>query len=227
MTDMLFVHDIHAVMGERQFEFEESYRDVLGPGSESDGSRLLWYLHAAHGSNDAYHDVVITAFRDWEAWDRHVRRLRYGDLANWWSEASGQCYSSRSTLLVSTDWSPLAGRAFEDLPLGPPDAGDRLYREDTLEGLGVVAALHSRVPEASDDDVVRLVAGFRPALRVDDTVQVLYQVAPGDRFTQAYGSDTGWSDWPGSLTAEVPTGIRGGGRYLHAMTWSPMLKEWS
>jgi hypothetical protein len=224
---MLFVHDVHAVMGEKQFEFEADHRAVFGPDTSNDDVRLLWYLHSAHGSSDAYHVVAITAVRDWEAWDRHVQRLRYGDLAEWSTRSAARCYSSRSTLLVSTPWSPLAALELDDLPTEPPEAGHQLVREDIVEGDGIGAELATRVVEHADGDVVRLAAAFRPALSGDDTVHLLYQVAPTEQWEPAFGADSGWRDWPGSLTEELPEGARGGGRYLHAAPWAPMAKGWS
>ena len=43
---MLFVHDVHAVMGERELDFEDSVRAEYAPAvGADDDSRLLWYLN--------------------------------------------------------------------------------------------------------------------------------------------------------------------------------------
>ena len=92
---MLFVHDVHAVMGERELEFEDSVRGEYAPlVATDDDSRLLWYLNSTHGAGEAYKVVTLTAVRDGAAWERLVERLRRGDLSAWNSRAEAMRYTA-------------------------------------------------------------------------------------------------------------------------------------
>ena len=62
---MLFVHEVHQVVGKKEDEFEAAYRDGWMPLlAKDDDARLLWYMNHAHGSGVAYNVVTITAIRD-------------------------------------------------------------------------------------------------------------------------------------------------------------------
>ncbi len=80
---MLFLHDVHAAIGEHEIDLDELVRDVYAPTIADDDARLAWYLYSTHGAGDAYIVNVFTALRDGGAWERLSRRLRYGDLADW------------------------------------------------------------------------------------------------------------------------------------------------
>jgi len=59
---MLFVHEVHRVVGAREEEFESAYRDGWMPQlGKTDDARLLYFLHHAHGSGRVYVAVTITA----------------------------------------------------------------------------------------------------------------------------------------------------------------------
>lgn len=221
---MLFVHDIHVVMGEHEFAYEDVMREEYVPAVPDDDTRVLWFLHATHGSGDAYHIVTITAVRDGGAWDRFIERQRYGDLNDVSARLAALRYTLSSSLLVSTDWSPLRELDLTDVPSTPTDHPVSLYREDTLTGPGVTSTLAAAASQPVDaDDILSVTAAFRPAWGGDRQARVLYRIAAdSDRWTAAFGSDTGWSDWPGSLTPSVPAGVHGSGRMLRATAWSPL-----
>lgn len=221
---MLFVHDVHAVIGQHEFEFEDAMRDLYLPGVSADAdTRVLWYMTSAHGSSDAYNAITVTAVRDGVAWERLVERRRYGDLSEWNTQAATLCYSSRSTLLVSTEASPLADLELASVPASMEEHPVQLFREDVLEGVGVGALLAAISPAKPDDDeVLQVEAMFRPAYGADSMVRILYRVAPQDRLTSAFGADLGWSDWSGSVTSTLPHGVQGSGRFLRTATWSPI-----
>ena len=62
---MLFLHELHAVVGYEEDAFEAAFRDGWMPAiADGDGARLLWYCHRPHGAGPAYQHVTITAFRD-------------------------------------------------------------------------------------------------------------------------------------------------------------------
>jgi hypothetical protein len=220
---MLFLHDVHAAIGEHEIDLDEAVRDVYGPTIADDDARLAWYLYSTHGAGDAYIVSMFTAVRDGAAWERLSRRLRYGDLADWLLDVDRFTYWSRSTLLVSTDWSPTAELDLDGLPVGPADHDVRVYREDTLAGTGIEAAISA--PKAGDGDVLECIAGFRPFFAPADEateVTVLYRVASADALEGAFATDTGWNDWTGALTPALPDGARGTTRMLRSVPWSPL-----
>ena len=217
---MLFLHDVHAAIGEREIDLDDAVRDVYAPAVADDDTRLLWYLYATHGAGDGYYVVTITALRDGAAWERLSRRLRYGDLADWCVGVDALTYSSHSTLLVSTDWSPLADLDLDSVPTQPVERDVRVFREDTLEGVGIDAALSP--PQPADGDVLTCVAGFRPLFAPEGTVRVLYRGAGPDALEAAFADDAGWGDWSGSLTPTLPDGVHGSTRMLRNVPWSPL-----
>jgi len=220
---MLFLHDVHAAIGEHEIDLDEAVRDVYAPSIADDDARLAWYLYATHGAGDGYFVTVITALRDGAAWERLSRRLRYGDLADWLLDVDRLTYSSESTLLVATDWSPAADLDFDSLPVGAVDQDVRVFREDTLAGPEIEGAI--AVPKGADGDVLECVAGFRPFFAPTNEapeVTVLYRVASADALESAYAADAGWGDWAGSLTPTLPDGVHGSTRMLRNVPWSPL-----
>ena len=115
---VLFLHDVHAAIGEHEIELDEAVRDVYAPTIADDDARLAWYLYSTHGAGDAYIVNVVTALRDGAAWERLSRRLRYGDLADWLLRSTGSRTGARARLLVSTEWSPTSDLDLDALPVG-------------------------------------------------------------------------------------------------------------
>ena len=220
---MLFLHDVHAAIGEHEIELDEAVRDVYAPTIADDDARLAWYLYSTHGAGEAYIVNVITALRDGAAWERLARRLRYGDLADWLLQVDMLTYWSQSTLTVSTEWSPAADVDLDWLPLGPAEHDVRVFREDTLEGPGAEGAVAD--PKGVDGDVLECIAGFRPLfgpVGEASEVKVLYRVAPGEVFADAVATNHGWNDWSGSLVPSLPAGVHGSTRMLRNVPWSPL-----
>ena len=220
---MLFVHDVYSVIGEHEFDFQDAFRNEYLPVVADDDTRVLWYLYASHGSGEAYNAYTVTAVRNGTAWERLAQRLRYGDLADWYMRVSAMRYAASTSLLVATDWSPLADVDLDAIPVGDVEHPVGLFREDTLEGDGVDAALsNSPALRGNDDDILTCRAAFRPAMGADTMVRVLYRVAAPERLAPAFGADSGFNDWPGSLTPTLPDGVRGAGRYIKSTSWSPI-----
>lgn len=217
---MLFVHDVHAVMGERELEFEDSLRDEYATGVADDDTRLLWYFNSTHGAGEAYKVVTITALRDGAAWERLVERLRRGDLSAWAGAAEAMRYGLRSTLLVALESSPLAGLDLASVPDRPQDHPVGVFREDTLQGDGLDALTLDTASQTDPDAVMACVAAFRTALE-PRLVTLLYRIADQEQWSPAFGLDAGWDDWPGSLTRGLPAGVSGSSRILRTSSWSP------
>jgi hypothetical protein len=220
---VLFLHDVHAAIGEHEIDLDDAVRDVYAPTVADDDVRLAWYLYSTHGAGDAYIVSVITAVRDGAAWERLSRRLRYGDLADWLLDVDRFTYWSQSTLLVGTDWSPTADLELDDLPVDAVEQEVRVFREDTLAGPGIERALSAS--SVADGDVLECIAGFRPFFAPSDEAQevtVLYRVSSSDALEGAFATDLGWRDWSGSLTPTLPDGAHGTTRMLRNVPWSPL-----
>jgi hypothetical protein len=217
---MLFVHDVHAVIGENEFDFENLVRAEYAAKIDDHDTRFMWYLYATHGAGDAYHVVTVTGLRDGTAWERLVDRLRYGNLSRYSIELDRMTYSSQSSLLASTEWSPLAAHGLEDLP-DITDAGEiRAFREDTLIGTRIELEVDGQIPNESHGETLTCLAGFRSVLAPDQMIKILYRIAPQSELEPIYGKYMGWQDWSGSLTPTLPDGVRSSGRMLRNISWS-------
>src|SRR5207244_12839645 len=81
---MLFIREVHRVIGAKQDAFEAAYRDGYMPLVAQDpGSRLLWFFNLAHGAGLSYNVVTVTGVAAWADWVRLVLRMQDGDLASW------------------------------------------------------------------------------------------------------------------------------------------------
>jgi hypothetical protein len=128
---MLFLHEVHQVVGSREEEFEGAYRDGWMPElAKGDDARLLYFLHHAHGTGRAYNVVTLTGVRDGGAWDRLASRLLDGDLHPWAREIDRLRHGVNAKALVPLPWSPL-----QDVELSSvPTSGEHelaLFMEDT------------------------------------------------------------------------------------------------
>lgn len=217
---MLFLHEVHAAIGEREIDLDEAIRDVYAPAIADDDTRLLWYLYSTHGAGDAYFSIAVTALRDGAAWERLSRRLRYGDLGDWFTEVDAMTYSSTSTLMVGTEWSPTAGLDLDDVPVSGVEHAVQVFREDTIEGEGVEDLVTG--VESDPGATLTCIAGFRPALSTGGALTVLYRVADRAALESALGTDVGWGDWSGSLTPTLPAHAHGSSRLLRNVPWSPL-----
>jgi hypothetical protein len=105
---VLFVHEVHAVVGRDADAFDSLYRDEWVPAlADGEGARLLWYLHQAHGTGPAYTVVTITALASAEAWVVLGERLRSGDLGDLAAATDALRYEHAAKVLTPVDWSPL------------------------------------------------------------------------------------------------------------------------
>lgn len=128
---MLFIHELHKVVGKRAGEFEEAFRGVWMPKlAEGSEARLLWYLDLAHGSGLAYRAVTITAVKDGAAWQRLADRVASGDLRTWARRLDGLQHESTSRIMAPLGWSP--GIEFDAVPVDPAEREPAMYMEDTM-----------------------------------------------------------------------------------------------
>ena len=129
---MLFVHEVHDVVGEHERAFEDAYREGWMPVlADGEDARLLWFLHHAHGSGPAYNVVTITAVRDGDAYERLIGRMRAGDLHEWTRSVDAMRHRVQGKVLLPVEWSPLQEVDFDEVPTDGAEHELSLYMEDT------------------------------------------------------------------------------------------------
>src|SRR4029453_10417860 len=107
---MIFLHEIHEIIGGRPADFEAALQSQWRPLIEADGrARLLWYWHLTHGTGPSYQAVSISAVRDWGAWGELVARAASDARWKEWQRRAWTLRRELTTkLLLPTSWSPLA-----------------------------------------------------------------------------------------------------------------------
>jgi hypothetical protein len=129
---MLFVHEVHRVVGAKEDEFEAAFRDGWMPAlAEGDDARLLWYMNHAHGSGPSYNVVTITAVRDGAAWERLARRIQGGDLRDWARDTDTLRHDVHAKTLLPVYWSPIQDVDLAGVPTDGAEHELSLFMEDT------------------------------------------------------------------------------------------------
>jgi hypothetical protein len=129
---MLFVHEVHRVVGTKEDEFEAAFREGLMPTlAKDDDARLLWYMNHAHGSGVSYQVVTITAVRDGAAWERLARRLQQGDLQDWVRETDTYRHDVTAKTMLPVYWSAIQEVDFAQVPTDGTEHELSLFMEDT------------------------------------------------------------------------------------------------
>jgi hypothetical protein len=130
---MLFLHELHSVVGAADDAFEAAFRDDLAPAlARGDDARLLHFLRHAHGSGPSYRVVTVTAIRDGAAWERLVHRVEAGDLAAWARDTDRLRHDVEAKILIPLPWSPLREVDLAAIPASRESAEPRLFMEDTV-----------------------------------------------------------------------------------------------
>jgi hypothetical protein len=129
---MLFVHEVHKVVGKKDEAFEAAYREGWMPLlAKDDDARLLWYMNHAHGSGVSYQVVTITGVRDGAAWERLARRLQSGDLQDWAREVDTYRHDVTGKTLLPVYWSRIQEVDFAQVPTDGAEHELSLFMEDT------------------------------------------------------------------------------------------------
>ena len=172
---MLFMHEVHAVIGEQEHEFEAAYREGWMPLlAEGDDARLLWYLNHAHGSGPAYHVVTITAIRDGAAYERLAERLRRGDLHDWSRAVGALRHEVHGKMLLPVYWSPIQEIDLATVPADGSEHELSLYMEDT----GWPSAPLDDYIEFWDNEYFQMMRQTPPERRILE-IEACFQVAHG------------------------------------------------
>ncbi len=132
---MLFMHEIHRIIGRHAEEFEALYRDewmgALTKGPHGDDARLLWYLNHAMGSGPAYQVVTITGVTDGAAWERLGRRMIDGDLAELTGRIEQFRYSAEGKMVSPVYWSPIQDVDLATVPTDGRTHDLSIFMQDT------------------------------------------------------------------------------------------------
>jgi hypothetical protein len=215
---MLFLHEVHEVVGKREDEFEAAFRDGWMPVlAEDDDARLLWYLHHAHGSGMAYQVVTITAVRDGAGWERLARRLQAGDLHDWLSDVDECRHDVHGKVLLPLPWSPMQDVDLAAVPSDPAGRHDlTMYMEDTMwpfedrypEYIEKSGSFYARTlsedREPANPPFLRIEAAFQPAFgsHVRREVSLMQRILDPERLL-------------GLLTHEIAPAMRAPGTWMH------------
>jgi hypothetical protein len=172
---MLFLHEVHKVVGAKAGEFEEAYRKGWMPMlAKGDDARLLWYANHAMGSGASYIVVTITAIRDGAAWERMALRFQKGDLCAWADDVDKLRYDVTGKILLPVYWSRIQEVDFRTVPIDGREHDLSLFMEDT------------GWPYSSLDDYIKMwdeiyarpMSQAPPEMRILD-IQACFQVAHG------------------------------------------------
>jgi len=173
---MLMLHEVHEVVGAREQEFEEAFRRGWLPAlAATPDARLLYFLHHAHGTGVSYNVVTLTALRDAAAWERLVRRIDGGDLAQWAQRTDEARHDVTAKLLIPLPWSPLRELDFAAVPVDGAEHEACVFMEDTVwphegrleqyvERAGSHYAREMDEHAEQGSSILRIQASFRTAL---------------------------------------------------------------
>jgi hypothetical protein len=172
---MLFLHEVHQVVGAKADEFEEAYRKGWMPMlAKGDDARMLWYTNHAMGSGVSYNVVTITAIKDGAAWERMALRFQKGDLREWVNDVDMLRYDVVGKILLPVYWSRIQEVDFKTVPTDGREHDLSLFMEDT------------GWPYSSLDDYIKMwdeiysrpMSKAPPEMRILD-IQACFQMAHG------------------------------------------------
>jgi hypothetical protein len=165
---MLFLHEVHRMVGTKEKDFEAAYRTWMAALADDGGARLLWFLHHAHGSGPSYQAVTVTGLADGAAWERLAQRVHQGDLRDWAREVDACRHDVQGRLLMPLDFSPL------DVELAAVPADGRLhettlYMEDTMwpkrgkvdQYVAAAGEIYTTMLGSHDTPLLRIEAAYR------------------------------------------------------------------
>jgi hypothetical protein len=213
---LLFLHEIHEVVGAHEDAFEAAYRDFWLPAlAQTADARLLYFLRHAHGTGPSYQVVTITALRDGAAWERLGQRATSGDLAGFVQQLDELRHDVTAKLLVPLPWSPLRDIDLDEVPVQDVEHEPSLFMEDTVwpyegkleayvERAGSHYAAEMARAGAAGRALLRVEAGFRTAFGSHRRREiVLWQKVLEPRALVAL------------LSHEVPAEFRRPGTWMH------------
>ena len=129
---MLFMHEIHKVMGRHAPTFEQLFRtEWMDALAGDERMRLLWYLNHAMGSGPSYQVVTITALTDGEAWEALTERTLNGDMRELMDRLDVCRYEVTGKLVMPVYWSALQSVDLGSVPTDGRTHELSIYMQDT------------------------------------------------------------------------------------------------
>jgi hypothetical protein len=171
---MLFLHEVHRMVGTKEKAFEAAYQAWMEALAEDHDTRLLWFLHHAHGTGPSYQAVTITGLADGGAWERLTQRVHRGDLRRWSREVDACRHEVRGRLLMPLGFSPPAVE-LADVPTDGRRHSTSLYMEDTMWPKR--GKLDDYVTAAGD--VYAAILGAHPEGQVLLRIEAAFRTMPG------------------------------------------------
>ena len=170
---MIYLHEVHEMLGGKTEEFADAVRTRWRPLLERDGhARMLWYWDLTHGTGPSYQAVSITAVRDWATWGELVARGASDPRFRSWQH---RVWTLRrevtAKILLPVAWSPLQADDLAARGAAPETDTPSLYLHDT--GWPFTGKL--------DEYVAALASVFYPQTRRAHMISVTacWTVAPG------------------------------------------------
>ena len=214
---MLFIHEVHRVMGAHEDEFEASFRDHWLPTlAATDDARLLYFLRLAHGTGRAYNFVTLTAVRDGAAWEALVWRLQRGDLRPLARTFDQMRWDVTSKVLAPAEWSPFQTVDFAHVPTDGGEHDLTLFMEDTAwPHAGMLEEYLSAARDNYAPSLAEGRHGGRSLLELQAVFCPAWGAAARRREVILWQRVTRPSGIVGLLTSEVPAEHRGPGTWMH------------
>ncbi len=210
---MLFLHEVHEVVGKREDDFETAMREGWMPIlAKGDDARLLWYANHAHGSGYSYQVVTITAVRDGAAWERLARSIQSGELQGWMRDLDVLRRDVTGKLLLPVYWSPIQEIDFATVPTDGREHELTLFMEDT----GWPYSSLDEYIRCWDVDYYRVMSKV-PAEHALLDIQACFQVAHGThkrREAMLWQKVVSPQRLLGLLTSETPPEHKGPDSYM-------------
>jgi hypothetical protein len=210
---VLYVHEVHKVVGTQAERFEEAYREGWMPALAKDSdARLLWYFDLAHGSGLAYRVITVTAVVDGAAYGRLAERVARGDLQTWGRHLDALQHESVGRILSPLAWCPSIG-ALADVPTESVDGEPTMYMEDTMWPF----------PGKLRDYIEASGKIYRRALAAEDaqmqmSIGLALQTMPGSGRSPEVTLLQKLSSLPrliDLLTKDIPAEVTGPGSWMH------------
>lgn len=211
---MLFLHEVHRLVGAREDDFEAHVREGwMAALAKSDDARLAWHLKLAHGTNRAYFHVTITALRDGAAYERLAQRVADGDLRAWAADADRMRHEVTGKVLLAVPWSPTTALDLDAIPTDGAERDPALFMEDSafpyeakLDDYLDAARTHyaPSLREHTERSLLELVAVFQAALGAPRRREVVLwqRVLFPERLV-------------GLFTRDLPAHVKGPGTWMH------------
>lgn len=130
---MIYLHEIHEIVGGKKEKFSEAMRSQWKPLIERDGlAKVLWFFHHAVGTSVSYQAVSIAAIRDWQAWGTIVERFVNDPTWKKWNQDVCQYRKDVvARLLLPNPLSPLQEVDFDQVGVALDDDMPAIYLHDT------------------------------------------------------------------------------------------------